>query len=84
MEGVKKERAIAKGSFTRKLKVFNDSILNEEPISVLEAILDEVNAAFKNIDEANNKLINSAQNESEIEAFTPYMLPISVVKKSDF
>ena len=60
MEGVKKERAIAKGSFTRKLKVFNNSVLKEEPNSVLEAILDEVNAAFKNIDEANNKLINSA------------------------
>ena len=76
MEGFKKERAIAKGSFTRKLKVFNNSILNEEPNTVLEAILDEVNTAFKNTDEANNKLINSAQNDSEIEAFNQYMLPM--------
>ena len=76
MEGLAKERAIAKGAFTRKVKVMNSSLNNQEPLNILKAILDEVNTAFLRIEESNNKLISEATTETEIETFNQYILPI--------
>ena len=76
MEGLAKERAIAKGAFTRKVKVMNSSLNNQEPLNILKAILDEVNTAFLRIEESNNKLISEATTETEIETFNQYILQI--------
>ena len=67
---------VSLGAFTRKVKVMNTSLDNQEPLNILKAILDEVNTAFLRVEESNNKLTSKAKTETEIENFNQYILPI--------
>ena len=57
MESNLKERATAKGQFTRKVSLFEKSMNNGDHVNVLSDLLNEINTKFSQVEQIHEKLL---------------------------
>ena len=58
IEECKKRRTVAKGKFTRKANHFTTAHGDQAPVTVLQGIYEEVEAAFKNVEDISEELMS--------------------------
>lgn len=64
IEALKRKRAVAKGKFTRKANLFTTAHGDEAPVTVLQGICEEIELAFKKVEDISDEL-NELLNQCE-------------------
>ena len=80
MEVLKKERATAKSQFTRKLHIFEKSVVEDDHIDILNDVLQELNVKFSKLELIHDQMIILAQNDNEIAKCNEYISAVEGLK----
>ena len=73
MDQLKKQRKSAKAAFTRKCNIFDQTVLTDGHIDVLNGLLDEINVIFSKLEHLHEQMVDIATSDPELELFEQYI-----------
>ena len=73
MDKLRKERGSLKGQFTRKVKALKNSISKGDHYDVVNDLHTEIKELFTKLEDNNDKLVDIATEESDLESFNNYI-----------
>lgn len=77
---LRKQRGIAKGCFTTKVRVFLDCKEKNEPLEVLGAVFNEICENFKRVEIINERLLQVVDDDKQISEHLNYICEIEKIK----